>query len=382
MGLGPLSISGVGSPFIIWGRVPFQSHGLGPLSLYGAGSPVNLRGWVPFHYMGLGPLSISRAGAPFTVWGWIPFYCVGLGPLAIDWREDLLQIPGSLEHPSAFYGAQHVWFCPTANPDLRGWVAFYSVGLGPLSISGAGSPFIVWGWIPFYCVGLGPLAIDWREDLLQIPGSLEHPSAFYGAQHVWFCPTTDPNLRGWVAFYSVGLGPLSISGAGSPFIVWGWIPFCCVGLGPLAIDWREDLLQIPGSLEHPSAFYGAQHVWFCPTTDPNLRGWVAFYSVGLGPLSSYGAGSPSTLWGWVPSQSVGLGLLAIDWREDLLHIPGSLEHPSAFYGAQHVWFCPTADPDLRGWFPFFTVWGWVPFQAMGLSPLLLYGAGSPLNQWG
>ena len=90
--------------------------------------------------MGLGPLSISGAGSPYTVWGWIPFYCVGLGPLAIDWREDLLQILGSLEHPSAFYGAQHVWFCPTADPDLRGWVPFYSVGLGPLSSNGAGSP--------------------------------------------------------------------------------------------------------------------------------------------------------------------------------------------------------------------------------------------------
>ena len=138
-----------------------------------------------------------------------------------------------------------------------------------------------------------------------------------------------------------------------------------MGLGPLAIDWREDLLWIPGSLEHPSAFYGAQHVWFCPTADPDLRGWVPFYSVGLGPLSSKGAGSPSTPWGWVTSQSVGLGPLAIDWREDLLQIPSSSEHPSAFYGVEHVWFCPTADPDIRGWVPF-----------------LLCGAGSPFKQWG
>ena len=215
MGLGSLSINGAGSPFIIWGWVHFQSMGLGPLSLYGAGSPFNQWGWVPFQSMGLGPPSLYGAGSPLTVWGWvplqsnggriycrylapwstrppstahsmcgsvplliqisgagspfkqwgwvpsqsvgwIPFYCVGLGPLAIDWREDLLQIPGSLEHPSAFYGAQHVWFCPTADPDLRGWVPFYSVGLGPLSSNGAGSPPTLWGWVPFQSVGQGP----------------------------------------------------------------------------------------------------------------------------------------------------------------------------------------------------------------------------------
>ena len=106
-------------------------------------------------------IQILGAGSPYTVWGWIPFYCVGLGPLAIDWREDLLQIPGSLEHPSAFYGAQHVWFCPNADPDLRGWVPFQAMGLGPLLLHGAGSPFNQWDWVPFYFVGLGPCFILW-----------------------------------------------------------------------------------------------------------------------------------------------------------------------------------------------------------------------------
>ena len=99
-------------------------------------------------------------------------------------------------------------------------------------------------------MGLGPLAIEWREDLLHIPSSLEHPSALYGAQHVWFSPIIDPNLRGWVCFYcvgldlpfilqgcgplqSVGLGPLSSNGAGSPFKQWDWVPFYSVGLRPL-----------------------------------------------------------------------------------------------------------------------------------------------------
>ena len=98
VGLGPLaidrSISGAGSPFIVWGWVPllfcgagspfnqwgwvpFQSQGLGLLSMSGAGSPFNLRGWVPFQPQGLGPLSISGAGSPFTVWGWVPLQLIG-----------------------------------------------------------------------------------------------------------------------------------------------------------------------------------------------------------------------------------------------------------------------------------------------------------------
>ena len=104
------------------------------------------------------------------MWGWVPFHSMGLGPLAIDWREDLLQIPGSLEHLCAFYGAQHVWFCPLL-----------------IRISAAGSPFMIWGLVPFYCVGLDPPSI----------------------------------LRGWVPFQSVGLGPLLLHGAESPFNQWG-----------------------------------------------------------------------------------------------------------------------------------------------------------------
>ena len=151
MGLGPLSLYGAGSPFIIRGWVPFQSQGLGPRSSNGAGSPFKQWGWIPLLFCG--------AGSPCTVWGWMPLNCVGLGPLAINWREDLLQIPSSLEHLSTFYGAQHVWFCPTADPDLRGWVPVHCVGLGPLSSNGAGSPLNQWGRIPLYCVGLDPLLL-------------------------------------------------------------------------------------------------------------------------------------------------------------------------------------------------------------------------------
>ena len=86
---------------------------------------------------------------------------------------------------------------------MRGWAPFQSVGLGPLaidrSISGAGSPFIVWGWVPLLFYEAGS------------PFKLWARSPF--------------NLRGWVPFHYMGLGLLaidrSISGAGSPFIVWG-----------------------------------------------------------------------------------------------------------------------------------------------------------------
>ena len=171
----------------------------------------------------------------------------------------------------------------------------------------------------------------------------------------------------------MGLGTLSINGAGSPFIIWGWIPSYCVGLGPLAIEWREDLLQIPGSLEHPSAFHGAQHVWFCPTADPDLRGWVPFQAMGLGPLSISGVGSPFTVWGWVPLQSTG-GRIYCRYLAPWSTRPPSTVHSMCGSVPLLILISGAGSP--------FTVWGWVPCHAMGLGPLLLYGAGSPFNQWG
>ena len=203
MGRGPLSVCGGGSPFIIWGWVPFQSQGLGPLSFSGAGSPFNLTGWVPFHYMGLGPLSISGGGSPFIKWGWVPFE---------------------------------------------------SQGLGPLLLCGDGSPFTVWGWVPLQSIGGRMYCI------YPAPWSTRPPSTAHS-----MCGSVPLLIRisgAGSPFCSVGLGPLSSNGAGSPSTPWGWVTSQSVGLGPLAIDWREDLLQIPSSLEHPSAFYGAQHVWF------------------------------------------------------------------------------------------------------------------------
>ena len=61
---------------VFWGWVPYGSIlGLGPVEVC---------------YVGLGPSSISEVGSPFNQWGWPPFHSLGLGPLAIDWREDLL----------------------------------------------------------------------------------------------------------------------------------------------------------------------------------------------------------------------------------------------------------------------------------------------------
>ena len=122
--------------------------GLGHLVLHGAGSPCPLWNWVP---------SINGSGSPFPVWGWIPFYCMRLGPLAIDWLEDRLQIRGSPERPSAFDGAQHLWHSLNANPDLRGCVPFYCVGLRPLSSNGAESLSTLSCWVLFQSVGVGPL---------------------------------------------------------------------------------------------------------------------------------------------------------------------------------------------------------------------------------
>ena len=203
--------------------------------------------------MGLRPVSIGGASSPFNQWGVFPFHSLELRPLVIDWREDLMHIPCSLAHPPAFYGTQHVWFCPTTDLDLRGWlpvhyieglvpfycvglhppstvrtwVPFQSEGLGPLPSNGVGSPSTLWGRVPFQSVGLGPLSLH----------------------------------RVASPFYSAGLGPLSIKDAEAPLNQWGRVPFSWVGLGPLAIICQEDLLPIPSSLKHLSAFYGAQHVW-------------------------------------------------------------------------------------------------------------------------
>ena len=157
--------------------------------------PSILRGWVPFQSEGLGPLLLYGAGSPFNEWGWIPLKSTG---------GRIFQILGSLEHLSAFYGAQHVWFCRIADSNLRGWVPYYCVGLDP--------PFILRGCVPFQSVGLGPLSSNWA-------GS----------------PST---LWGWVPFYSMGLGPLLLCG-GPPFTQWGWVPFYSVGLGPLSFCGTE-----------------------------------------------------------------------------------------------------------------------------------------------
>ena len=215
-----------------------------------------------------------------------------------------------MEHLSAFYGAQHVWFCPTADLDLRGWVPFHYMGRGPLLLCGAGSPF--------YSAGLGPLSITGAGSPFK----------------QW----------GWVPFYSMRLSPRSISGAGSPSIIWSWIP-----------------------------------VLFCEVGSPFKQwGCVPFQAMGLGPLLLYGAGSPFTVWGWVPLQS-------IEGRIYCRYLaPWSTRLPSLAHnmcGTLLLW---------GGWIPLLFCgarstchqWGWVPFQAIGLGPLLLYGAGSPFNQWG
>ena len=186
MGLGPLSISGAGSPFMIWGWVPFQAMGLNPLLQCGAGSPFTVWGWVPLQLIGgriycryPAPWStrppsaahsmcgsvplliqISGAGSPFTVWGWVPFYSMGLGPLLLygagsplnQWGCVPLQSMGG--RISCRYLAPWSTRPPSTTHNMCGFVPLM------IQILAAGSPFTLWGWVPFYSMALGPLSIS------------------------------------------------------------------------------------------------------------------------------------------------------------------------------------------------------------------------------
>ena len=248
-----------------------------------------------------------------------------------------------------------------------GWVCFQSVGWFPFQWGGS---------FPFRSVGLGPLAINRREDLLQVPGPLEHPSAFLamelgplsinGARSPFIYMGLDPPsiVRGCVPFQLEGLGPLLLYGVGSPLNQWGYVPFYYVGLGPLAIDWREDLLQIPSSVDRllrrtacvvlshrrsksqglgPLLLCGAKFAFhsarLCPFSIRGAgspfkqSGWVPFYSMGLGPLSITGAGSPFTLWGWAPPLFSGAESPFILWDSALCapmfwrrHMPSNMPY--------------------------------------------------------
>ena len=118
---------------------------------------------------------------------------------------------------------------------MWGWVSLQSVGLGPLAISGAGSPFNQWGWVLLQSTG-GRIYCRYLAPWSTRPPSTVHVSV--------------PLL-------------IQILGAWPPFIIRGLVPFYCVGVDPPSI----------------------------------LRGCGPFQSEGLGPLSSNVAGSPSTLWG-------------------------------------------------------------------------------------
>ena len=143
------------------------------------------------------------------------------------------------------------------------------MGLGPLSISGAASPFTIWGWVPLpligrriYCRYLAP----WST----------HP------------PSTAHSMCGFVP------GLIQISGAGSPFAVWGYL-FC--GVGSRFNQWSWVPFQ--AMAESPCT----------------LRDWIPFQSVGRGPLLLCGAGTTVIQWGWVPFYSVGLRLLLFSRTE-------------------------------------------------------------------
>ena len=157
VGLRPLSISGLGSLSLYWAGSPLYCAGLGPLSIKGAGSPFIIWGWVPFSSMGLGPLLLYGAGYPPNQWGRVPLQCSG-GRIYCIYLAPWSTRPLSMAHSMC-------GMCRTADPNLTGGVlllygagsAIYCVGLRPLSISGAGSPFKHWGWVPFSSMRLRPL---------------------------------------------------------------------------------------------------------------------------------------------------------------------------------------------------------------------------------
>ena len=192
MGLGPLSIDGAGSPFIIWGWVTFQSMGLGPPSLFEAGSPFSVWGWVPLQSNGggiycryLAPWSTRPPSTGHNMCGSVPL---------------LIQISGAGSPFTAW-----------------GWVPFQAMGLGPLLISGAGSSFAAWGWVPLQLTG-GRIYCRYLAPWSTRPPSTAHSMCGSVPLLIQISEAASPfTMWCWVPCQGMGLGPLLLYGAGSPF---------------------------------------------------------------------------------------------------------------------------------------------------------------------
>ena len=180
---------------------------------------------------------------------------------------DLRQIPGSLEHPSSHGAMQR-----TGTRMYCRYLAPWSTRLPMEPCSGLAGGSTADTWLLGAPAFPWSHAAGWQKDLLQIPGSVEHPSPH----------------------------------------------------GAMQRTGTRNLMQIPGSLEHPSSHGAMQRTGtriYCRYLAP----WST--RLPMEPCSGLARGSTSET--WLPGAPVFPWSHAADWHEDLLQKPGSLEHPSS-----------------------------------------------------
>ena len=252
---------------------------------------------------------------------WLPGAPVFPWNHAADWQEGVLQIPGSMEHPSSHGTMQR-----TGKRIYCRYLAPWSTRLPMEPCSGLARGSTADTWLPGAPVFPWSHAADWHEDLLQRPGSLEHPSSHGTMQRTGrrvYCR--------YLAPWSTHLPMEPCSGLARGSTADTWLPGAPVFPWSHAADWHKDLLQIPGSLEHPSSHGAMQR-----TGTRIYCGYLAPWSTLLPMEPCSGLARGSTADTWLPGAPVFPWNHAADWHEDLLQIPGSLEHPSSHGAMQRT----------------------------------------------
>ena len=269
---------------------------------------------------------------------WLPGAPVFPWNHAADWQEDVLQIPGSPEHPSSHGAMQRTGmriYCRYLAPWSTSLPMEPCSGLAGGSTADTwlpGAPVFPWSHAADWHEDLLQIpglpgapafpwshAADWQEDLLQIPGSLEHPSSHGAMQRTGtriYCRYPAP--------WSTRLPMEPCSGLAQGSTADTWLPEAPVFPRSHAADWQEDVLQRPGSLEHPSSHGAMQRTGrriYCRYLAP----WST--RLPMEPCSALARGSAADT--WLPGAPFFPWSHAADWQEDLLHTPVSLEHPSS-----------------------------------------------------
>ena len=181
-------------------------------------------------------------------------------------------------------------------------------------------------WLPGAPVFPWSHAADWHEDLLQIPGSLEHPSSHGAMQR-----TGTRIYSRYLAPWSTRLPMEPCNGLAQGSTAETWLPETPVFPWSHAADCHEDLLHIPGSLEYPSSHGAMQR-----TGTRMYCRYLAPWSTRLPMEPCNGLARGSTADTWLPGAPVFPWSHAADWHEDLMQIPGSLEHPSSHGAMQRA----------------------------------------------